>query len=214
MNVHLLCVFLILALGLSGCTGKQPAKDARFDIPEDFIQLSFYWVTEGELLGKNHAYPTETVYTLEGMPREQFLCLKKGEAETSLNYLWMQKDAAEPILQYRVEKVEITQTGNETMTLTDQALISRLFAGLRDGKGEKIEDSGPKLPNASAHFDLPCELIWLFGMNVDEEGRALLSYRNDKTAEWYQYDVTDILAEVEGLALPPFPQPTGEQAGN
>ncbi|MBO5797998.1 MAG: hypothetical protein J6R77_06605 [Clostridia bacterium] len=202
MKLRLLCLLLVFTFILSGCRKELPPEEMRYDIPENFIQLPFYSMTEGERLGQNHAYPTETVYTLEGLPREQFLCLKKGNDKTSLNYLWIQKDAAEPILQYEVEKVEITQTGNETMTLTDKTLITRLFAGLRDGDGQKIEDSSPKLPNASAHFALPCELIWLFGINVDEEGRALLFYHDAKKDEWYQYDVTDILSGIEGLVLP------------
>ncbi|MBO5798219.1 MAG: hypothetical protein J6R77_07765 [Clostridia bacterium] len=189
-----LCIALLLCFG--GC------RDKEVQLPADFLLLPNFTAQEGELLGQNRTQMWGSLYTLEGLPPERYLYLK-SDAEDGW-YLCMHKYANTPVCQFEVKRIEITQTTGQPVVLTEEPIINRLLAAVRTNTGEKVENPTAWHPNVTVYLDVPCELTWRCSIEQEEAGMRLL-YCDEKTGQWYSHDVSDILADVEGLALP-FPQ--------
>lgn len=200
-TVRRICLCIALLLFFCGCRAPE---EVRYDIPADFIDLPFYTAESGNLLGTNNGDAIQRVYTLEGLPPEQYLCLVKGNEQVSCNYVWMHKDANDPIFQYDVKKIEIHQSTGQPVVLTEDPIINRLLAAVRTKTGVKIEHPSSLNLNTTVYLDLPCALVWSCGIETDETGGIRLFYRDAKTGDWYGHDVTAILADIEGLVLPSF----------
>lgn len=176
---------------------NSPYKDY---VNYEWVELSCYEAIKDKYLGRRPEQSMSIdifsgyIYTLKGIPENEMLYCKQPEKHggESIEIL-MNTMCTEPITTIPFEKIEIPRAGKTQLTITDEDILNKIQQATTEIIGtESIWRYGLSF---KVYFDVECELIGYCDFGLDEEGRLIMTYFNNKTSFYCHCDVTDLLME-------------------
>lgn len=189
---------LLVASGDHGNPKKSSPYEAYLNC--EWMPLSYYEASRGDYLGKvpetdlSVSILAGELYDLKGIPENDLLyCEQPTWTKTREIEILMNTWCKEPITRVPFKKIEITRQTNSIVTITDKDTLNKIQKATTEIIGtENIWRYGFK---SKVYFDVECELIGYCDFGLDEEGRLIMTYYNNKTSLYCHCDVTDILME-------------------
>ena len=192
--VSLLLLILVLLVQLLWVCCR---KSYRPPFEGDEINMVGYTAEKGKGLGKPDYLRTH--YELEGLPHDYLYLTGDGAWYTGTpggyDHLIMNKNVEEPILCYKVYKVQFRKADGEIVTIEDRAILDSLSELRKSGEATEIELTGDSRLNTSFYFDLPCRLEWMCRIVQDQDRVGLICW-DVVSGKWYDYDATAILSGI------------------
>ncbi len=179
-----------------------------FTTPTEYYDevYNYEWDSLGFYSAKpeNHLayYPESTfcsVYNLKGIPENEVLYLTlTGEySPTHLDdnvAIIMNIEFEEPVKRFPIKEIIITKPNGSEMKIKDKTILNQIEEVLQNSTGsvhEYVEDF-----NTYVYFDVDCDMSWLCIIEERTDGSIYLIGFDEKTGEFVEYDVTDILESV------------------
>ena len=165
----------------------------------EWDSLEFYSAKEHKFLAKYPGCGFCNVFNLKGIPENEvlYLTLTGPYPSTYLDdnvAIIMNTEFEEPVKRFPIKKIIITKPNGSEMKIKDKTILNQIEELLQNSDGsvhEYVEDF-----NTSVYFDVGCDLSWLCIIEERTDGSIYLIGFDEKTEEYMEYDVTDILESV------------------
>lgn len=166
--------------------------------------LEFYSAKEHKYLAKDPDNGFCNVYNMKGISENEMLYLNGFITVYASTYLddnvaiIMNTEFEEPVKRFPVKKIIITKPNGSEMKIKDKNILKQIEEVLQNSAGSVHEYEYERVYdyNTSVYFDVDCDMSWLCIIEERTDGSIYLIGFDEKTNEFVEYDVTDILESV------------------